>query len=164
MSGINTNKKIERLDHLIKKDDIALESLGEKIKKLVKQLKGADKIKYPGIYKSNLKKYNELMKQYKKIENSKFEKEKIRHEIYEVVFNITNTTPLKLEKPKKKLSSGTKKRTERAILKAAEGLFSKGLNLKSTYKVGSVFGKQKGKGLKKSNKKTRMKKKNTRKN
>ena len=88
MSGINTNKKIERLDHLIKKDDIALESLGEKIKKLVKQLKGADKIKYPGIYKSNLKKYNELMKQYKKIENSKFEKEKIRHEIYEVVFNL----------------------------------------------------------------------------
>lgn len=164
MSGVNTNKKIERLDHLIKIDDIALKSLAEEIKKLVKQLKGADKIKYPGIYNSNLKKYNKLMKQYKEKENSKFEKEKIRHEIYEVVFNITNTTPLKLEKPKKKLSSGTIKKRENAISKAAKGLFSQGLNVKKTYKVGNVFGKQKGKGLKKSNKKTRMKKKNTRKN
>ena len=162
MSGVNTNKKIERLDYLIKKDDSALESLAEKIKKLVKQLKGADKIKYPGIYKSNLKKYNELMKQYKKIENSKFEKEKIRHEIYEVVFNITNTTPLKLEKPKKRLSSGTIKKRENAISKAAKELFSEGLSSpQKAYKVGSVFEKQKGKGLKRVSKKTskkRMKK------
>ena len=58
-----------------------------------------------------------------------------------------------MKKPKKRLSSGTIKKRENAISKAAKELFSEGLSSQKAYKVGSVFEKQKGKGLKRVSKK-----------
>jgi hypothetical protein len=164
--SVNTlGNNLERLDGLIKEEENNLKTKLDKINALVKQLKGANKEKYPSIYKSNVKKYQKLMKQYKEIENRKFAYEIEREQVFGQIFNITPKSPPPSKKPVKKLSPKTIKKLDNSAKKAANGFFGKALTVEKQYSLGDVFGKgqkgQKGRGLKKTSKNTRKK---TRKN
>jgi len=164
--SVNTlGNNLERIDGLIKEEEKNLKTKLDKINALVKQLKGADKKTYPSIYKSNVKKYQKLMKEYKEIENRKFAYEIDREKVFGQIFNITPKSPSPSKKPVKKLSPKTVKRGDNLAKKAANGFFGRALTVKNPYSLGDVFEKgrrgQKGRGLKKNRKNTR---KNTRKN
>ena len=166
--SVNTlGNNLERIDGLIKEEEKNLKTKLDKINALVKQLKGADKKTYPSIYKSNVKNYQKLMKEYKEIENRKFAYEIEREQVFGQIFNITPKSPSPSKKPVKKLSPKTikKLKLDNSAKKAANGFFGKALTVEKQYSLGDVFGKgqkgQKGRGLKKTSKNTRKK---TRKN